>query len=112
MFLYKSKVCKKNRTLVMVAGINGFSLSNLDSIQNELKFVSTDEFGDITQETQAKLTSDASKAVDRFGVNKFSLTQRLGDLIKFGQKQDETSKETSPTMDLSLDTDIPEPPKV
>jgi hypothetical protein len=53
----------------MVAGINGFSLGNLDSIQNELKFVSTDEFGDITQETQAKLTSDASKAVDRFGVN-------------------------------------------
>jgi hypothetical protein len=91
----------------MVSGINGnFSLRTLEYIKNELVFIST-ENGEITEEAQSKLSSDAANMINYFGNNKNILTGKIDDLITQNEaKNKQTSKEAAPDMDLSLDNDI------
>lgn len=105
----------------MVSGVKGlnfgatsnFSLNSLNFIQSEVNFVNADINGDIPDDELGNLSSDASNAVSLFGNNKNILSKKISDLITDKTKQpEETSKEAAPDMDLSLDDDIPSPPKV
>lgn len=95
----------------MVSGINAnFSLRNLEIIKSDLMFLPT-ENGEITEETQASMSSDSIRAIKYFGNSKLSLGNKIDDLIEQNEaKNKQTSKEVSPEMDMSLD-EI-EPPKL
>jgi hypothetical protein len=94
----------------MVSSIQGFTLSSLSSIQSEISYADTDTLGNITDDSQKSLSVDSQNAVDDFGDNKNVLTKKISDMISSLGNKKQTSKETSPNMDLSLD-DIPEPPQ-
>ena len=96
----------------MVSGISGnFPLRTLEYVKNELNFIST-ENGEITEETQSNLSSDATNMINYFGNNKNILTGRIDDLITQNEaKNKQTSKEAAPNMDLSLDNINAQKPK-
>lgn len=87
----------------MVARIDGnCSLNRLSFIQNQLNFVHPDRDGNITDDVKKRLNIDVSSAIDAFGENKNVIAKKISDLISKKQTE-QTSKETSPDMDLSLD---------
>jgi len=98
----------------MVAGISGnYSPRSLDFVKSELTFIPT-ENGEITEEAQANLSSNAASLVNYFGANKNILSGRIDDLVSQNEaKNKQTSKEASPQMDLSLDDiDTPKPKNI
>ena len=114
MFLYKRRYALIKRNIVMVAGISGnYSPRTLDFVKNELTSVVTDN-GEITDEAKASLSADATNLINYFGNNKNILSGRIDDLIGQNEaKTNETSKEASPDMDLSLDDiDVPKPKNI
>jgi len=91
---------------------NSFSLNSLNSIKSEVSFAETDASGNIAESEQQNLSTDTNTAIGQFGNNKNVLSQQISDLITTKSKPAQASKEAAPNMDLSLDDDIPSPPKV